>query len=88
MTNQEIKELLQMFEESGVAEMEVQRGENRLRPRQGDEDARNRTVAAAAPAPPAPAAASGCGAETIRARSQPYSGQIAHCRDLLRCALA
>ena len=31
MTTQEIKELLQIFDESGVAEMEVQRGENRLR---------------------------------------------------------
>src|ERR1700730_8651214 len=31
MTNQEIKELLQIFGESDVAEMEVQRGENRLR---------------------------------------------------------
>jgi len=31
MTNKEIKELLQIFDESGVAEMEVQRGENRLR---------------------------------------------------------
>ena len=31
MTNQEIKELLQIFDVSGVAEMEVQRGENRLR---------------------------------------------------------
>ena len=31
MTNQEIKELLQIFDESGIAEMEVQRGENRLR---------------------------------------------------------
>jgi acetyl-CoA carboxylase biotin carboxyl carrier protein len=31
MTNQEIKELLQIFKESDVAEMEVQRGENRLR---------------------------------------------------------
>jgi len=31
MTNPEIKELLQIFDESGVAEMEVQRGENRLR---------------------------------------------------------
>ena len=31
MTNEEIKELLQIFNESGVAEMEVQRGENRLR---------------------------------------------------------
>jgi acetyl-CoA carboxylase biotin carboxyl carrier protein len=33
MTNQEIKELLQIFDESGVAEMEVQRGDNRLRMR-------------------------------------------------------
>lgn len=31
MTNREIKELLQIFKESDVAEMEVQRGENRLR---------------------------------------------------------
>ena len=31
MTNQEIKELLQIFKETDVAEMEVQRGENRLR---------------------------------------------------------
>jgi acetyl-CoA carboxylase biotin carboxyl carrier protein len=31
MTNQEIKELLQIFSETDVAEMEVQRGENRLR---------------------------------------------------------
>ena len=31
MTNDEIKQLLQIFHESGIAEMEVQRGENRLR---------------------------------------------------------
>ena len=31
MTNEEIKELLQIFKESDVAEMEVQRGTNRLR---------------------------------------------------------
>jgi acetyl-CoA carboxylase biotin carboxyl carrier protein len=31
MTTKEIKELLAIFQESGVAEMEVQRGENRLR---------------------------------------------------------
>ena len=31
MTNDEIKELLAIFNDSGVAEMEVQRGENRLR---------------------------------------------------------
>ena len=31
MTNQEIKELLEIFHQSGVAEMEVQRGTDRLR---------------------------------------------------------
>ncbi len=31
MTIQEIKEIIQVFHESGVAEIEVQRGENRLR---------------------------------------------------------
>jgi acetyl-CoA carboxylase biotin carboxyl carrier protein len=31
MTNQEIKELIEIFHDSGVGEMEVQRGENRLR---------------------------------------------------------
>jgi acetyl-CoA carboxylase biotin carboxyl carrier protein len=31
MTNEEIKELLEIFHESDVAEMEVQRGSNRLR---------------------------------------------------------
>jgi acetyl-CoA carboxylase biotin carboxyl carrier protein len=31
MTNEEIKELLQIFNESGVGELEVQRGENRVR---------------------------------------------------------
>jgi len=44
MTNQEIKELLQIFNESDVAEMEVQRGTNRLRLR--------RAVAAQEHAPP------------------------------------
>jgi len=36
MTNQEIKELLEIFNESDVAEMEVQRGQNRLRLRRAD----------------------------------------------------
>ena len=31
MTNEEIRELLALFNDSGVAEMEVQRGENRVR---------------------------------------------------------
>ncbi|MGH9613863.1 MAG: acetyl-CoA carboxylase biotin carboxyl carrier protein [Bryobacteraceae bacterium] len=33
MTNEEIKELIQIFTDSGLGEMEVQRGENRLRMR-------------------------------------------------------
>ena len=62
MTNQEIKELLQIFEESGVAEMEVQRGENRLRLRRSPTTEELEVPAAAAPPPaaahaPAPAAA-------------------------------
>ena len=62
MTNQEIKELLQLFAESGVAEMEVQRGENRLRLRRAPTTQELEVPAAAAPPPtpapvPAPAAA-------------------------------
>ena len=49
MTNQEIKELLQIFDESGVAEMEVQRGENRLRLRRAPV-AHELTAHSAAPA--------------------------------------
>ncbi|MDP9112488.1 MAG: acetyl-CoA carboxylase, biotin carboxyl carrier protein, partial [Acidobacteriota bacterium] len=51
MTNQEIKELLQIFEESGVAEMEVQRGENRLRLRRAP-TTHELQVPAATPPPP------------------------------------
>jgi acetyl-CoA carboxylase biotin carboxyl carrier protein len=36
MTNEEIKELLKIFIESGVAEMDVQRGDNRLRVRRAN----------------------------------------------------
>jgi acetyl-CoA carboxylase biotin carboxyl carrier protein len=54
MTNQEIKELLQIFEESGVAEMEVQRGENRLRLRRAPSTQELAVPVAAAP-PPTPA---------------------------------
>ncbi len=53
MTNQEIKELLQIFAESGVAEMEVQRGENRLRLRRALTP-QELEVPAAPPAQPAP----------------------------------
>jgi acetyl-CoA carboxylase biotin carboxyl carrier protein len=66
MTNQEIKELLQIFDESGVAEMEVQRGENRLRLRRApmvhELTAHSAPPAAHTPAPaPAPAAPKGSG---------------------------
>jgi acetyl-CoA carboxylase biotin carboxyl carrier protein len=57
MTNQEIKELLQMFEASDVAEMEVQRGENRLRLRRAIKSQEPDFAAATPPAPAAPAAA-------------------------------
>jgi acetyl-CoA carboxylase biotin carboxyl carrier protein len=50
MTNQEIIELLKIFKESDVAEMEVHRGDNRLRLRRV-ETAKEMAVAAA-PAPP------------------------------------
>lgn len=55
MTNQEIKELLKIFSESDVAEMEVQRGTNRLRLRRTETV---REIVVPAPAPPAPPASS------------------------------
>jgi len=48
MTNQDIKDLLEIFNQSGVAEMEVQRGENRLRLRRAL-TVQEITVPAAAP---------------------------------------
>lgn len=66
MNSDEIKELIQIFNESGVAEMEVQRGENRLRLRRGPTAQEMAVpVAAATPAPapaPAPAAPSSASA--------------------------
>jgi acetyl-CoA carboxylase biotin carboxyl carrier protein len=61
MTIKEIKEILELFKDSGVAEMEVQRGENRVRlSRAGTEvhDVVPAAAPAAAPAPQAPPAAS------------------------------
>jgi acetyl-CoA carboxylase biotin carboxyl carrier protein len=51
MTNQEIKELLKIFSESDVAEMEVQRGTNRLRLRRAE---MVREIVVPAPAPSTP----------------------------------
>ena len=64
MTIEEIKELLRIFNESGVAELELQRGENRLRIRRGGSGleltmpvAMPAAAAAVPAAPAAPAAA-------------------------------
>jgi acetyl-CoA carboxylase biotin carboxyl carrier protein len=61
MTIDEIKELIQVFNESGVAEMEVQRGENRVKLRRASvvnqEVVMPAPVIAAQPAPPPVAAA-------------------------------
>ncbi|HEY1760247.1 MAG TPA: acetyl-CoA carboxylase biotin carboxyl carrier protein [Bryobacteraceae bacterium] len=61
MTNEEIKELLQIFNESGVGELELQRGRDRLRIRRAGDFAASVShvqTHSAAPAPePAPAPA-------------------------------
>ena len=60
MTNDDIQELIQIFNASGIAEMEVQRGEDRLRLRRGP-TAQELVIPAAAPTSvhaPAPAGAS------------------------------
>ena len=51
MTNEEIKELLQIFNESGVGELELQRGRDRLRIRRAGE---SQPIAASPVAAPAP----------------------------------
>jgi len=57
MTVDEIRELIQLATETGIAELEVQRGENRVRIRRAGFSAPQEIVLAAAPvaAPPAPA---------------------------------
>ncbi len=58
MSNDEIKQLIQLVKESGISELEVQRGENRVRIRSGAPAHADVVIpqAAAAPAPPAPSA--------------------------------
>jgi acetyl-CoA carboxylase biotin carboxyl carrier protein len=59
MSNDEIRELIRLAEETGVAELEVQRGENRVRIRKSFGAEGNFVLAApqaAASAPPAPKA--------------------------------
>ena len=69
MTIKEIKEILELFNSTDVAEMEVQRGENRVRFRRAGTDVAQvvpmaaAPVAVAAPAAPAAAAAAAPAAE-------------------------
>jgi acetyl-CoA carboxylase biotin carboxyl carrier protein len=72
MTNQEIQELLQIFNESGVAEMEVQRGENRLRLRRAP-TAGEMTMSVAEPAPVAAPSASAAATPTAVPAKAPAS---------------
>jgi acetyl-CoA carboxylase biotin carboxyl carrier protein len=65
MTIEEIRELIKVVNESGIAELELQRGENRVRIRRTERGTRAGLVPAvetqplvAAPAPPAPTAPS------------------------------
>jgi acetyl-CoA carboxylase biotin carboxyl carrier protein len=84
MTIEEIRELIQVVVESGVAELEVQRGENRVRIRRtrtgsaqeitvGAGEAHPRPIAVAASAPSAPAASAAPmpGAEDYDAAQDP-----------------
>jgi len=90
MTNQEIKELLQIFEESGVAEMEVAARRKSIAPaacphRAGVASSRGRRSAAN----PGARSNTHCGSrENSACGRQPHSRQIAHRRNLLRCSLA
>jgi acetyl-CoA carboxylase biotin carboxyl carrier protein len=68
MTIDEIKELLQIFNESGVGELEVQRGEDRLRiKRAGSNKEYVVTPAPQASAAPAPQSLTSAGAAPARA---------------------
>ena len=71
MTIDEIKELLQIFNESGVGELEVQRGEDRLRIKRAGMNKEYVVTptpqAVAAPAAPAPQPITSAGAAPARA---------------------
>src|ERR1700680_3246886 len=78
MTIEEIKELLQVFLESGVAELELQRGDNRLRLKRSgiSQEFAFQTVAAPPPAisvpvtsPPPSTVGSGSGAAPALAKA-------------------
>ncbi|MBZ5605992.1 MAG: acetyl-CoA carboxylase biotin carboxyl carrier protein [Acidobacteriia bacterium] len=82
MTIEEIKELLRIFNESGVAELELQRGENRLRVRRSGTNQEIVVPVAAAPviatAPVAApvAAAPAAPANVVTKAPEPDSGHV------------
>ncbi len=72
MTNEEIKELLRIFNESGVGELEVQRGRDRLRIRKASEAASASGFSAGfATAPAVHEAGSSAGAQAPVATAPP-----------------
>jgi acetyl-CoA carboxylase biotin carboxyl carrier protein len=79
MTNEEIRELIQIVSDTGVAELEVQRGDNRVRIRRtfglsGGDEVRVNEILVPGPGvtAPAPAAATAVlKAETPAAKSEP-----------------
>ena len=77
MTIEEIKELLQVFNESNVAEMEVQRGENRLRLRRAGVT-QEYLVSAAAPSSPQPGPSSAPAESTATATPKAPEADSGH----------
>ncbi len=90
VTIEEIRELIQLVTDTGVAELEVQRGENRVRIRRAFAEAHDIAV----PGPPAPSnvAAANPPAPASKAEREeasekgPRYCEIAHRRHFLRCA--
>lgn len=79
MTNEEIKELLRIFNESGVGELELQRGRDRLRVRKAGEGASPAafgSAPAATPAAPSPATGAPAPSAAPVQPAEPESNQV------------
>ena len=73
MTADEIRELIQLAVDTGIAELEVQRGENRVRIRRGEPSGQEILLPsskAASAAPPAPAPPAAAAFETPAAQNE------------------
>ncbi len=81
MTNQDIKDLIAIFHESGISEMEVQRGDNRLKLRRGGvqrEMLFPSPQALASMPPPTPAARAGTGSSAAAAAAPAREADANH----------